>query len=356
MTVIEDLLAGPRGRRFCWELVVATVTEPSDDDTLFWARHRLDQRRGSGGVLFGPGAAGPHPDPPSAQVVAAYGAVLDAGDPAAVTLDQALAALGRTADSAMWWQEPDADDVLLDTVVPRTLLARAADAAVRSPGLRALSAPPAQEWAVVPDTPGHGGPELPAPELLAAWRRELLVERAHGREDPVDASISGTWWTTPPSGLLETTPDPGGRGPLALWAVEDHTGWERAEVTPVAVDPTARIVTIDDGEDWAALCRRFPFDVSTTTRRHDWWRATARDGHWVVPDWAAVAERYDAVHLTLRGWIRSSGTAIPVDDRTASVIAGWTPGATVWLRDPRPTPGAASTWACTDDRSGWFPT
>ncbi len=182
-------------------------------------------------------------------------------------------------------------------------------------------APAPRQWTVIPDTSGYGGAVRPAAAVLAEWRRELLDERSHGLGDPVTAPISGTWWTTPPSGLLDTTTERDGRGPLGLWAVEDHTGWERAAVAPAAVDPSARIVVVDDAEDWAALCRAAPIDVTATTRRHDWYRATGRDGAWVVPDWAAIAERYDAVHLTLRGWLRASGTAIPVDADSADGTA-----------------------------------
>lgn len=395
VTIVEDLLAGPRGRRLCWEVVLGTVGDQPDDDTLFWASYWISVRRGDGISLSGPGASEPRPAPSDDDVVTAVEALFDAADPASATLDQVLAALGRAAESAMWWQEPDAEDVLLQTVVPRSLHERIATAVAAAPGVQALfatatatapatapaPAPAPRQWAVIPDTSGYGGAVRPAAAVLAEWRRELLDERSHGLGDPVTAPISGTWWTTPPSGLLDTTTERDGRGPLGLWAVEDHTGWERAAVAPAAVDPSARIVVVDDAEDWAALCRAAPIDVTATTRRHDWYRATGRDGAWVVPDWAAIAERYDAVHLTLRGWLRASGTAIPVDadsaDGTAdsadgtldsaegvlhsadgtpaSVIAGWTPDTTVWLRDPRPALGPSTMWRWSGEDRGWLP-
>ncbi|WP_144411298.1 hypothetical protein [Curtobacterium sp. MR_MD2014] len=408
MTIVEDLLAGPRGRRLCWEVVLGTVGDQPDDDTLFWASYWTSAHRGDGVSLFGPGASEPRPAPSDDDVVTAVEALFDAADPASATLDQVLAALGRAAESAMWWQEPDAEDVLLQTVVPRSLHERIATAVAAAPGVQALfatdqdpalapapapapapaSASASRQWTVIPDTSGYGGAVRPAAAVLAEWRRELLDERSHGLGDPVTAPISGTWWTTPPSGLLDTTTERDGRGPLGLWAVEDHTGWERAAVAPVAVDPSARIVVVDDAEDWAALCRAAPIDVTATTRRHDWYRATGRDGAWVMPDWAAIAERYDAVHLTLRGWLRASGTAIPVDadsadgtadsaDGTAdsadgtldsaegtlhsadgtpaSVIAGWTPDTTVWLRDPRPALGPSTMWRWSGEDRGWLP-
>lgn len=358
MTIVEDLLAGPRGRRFCWEVLLATVREEPDDDTLFWASYWISVERGERVSLFGPGSSVPRPAPSDDRVVAAVEALFRAASPASATLDQALVALGRAAESARWWQGPDAEDVLLATVVPRSLLGRIAATVAAAPGVQALfaPAPSVRQWSVTPDTAGNDAPARPAAEALTEWRDELLGERSHGLDDPVDAPISGTWWTTPPSGLLDTTTERNGRGPLALWAVEDHTGWERAEVAPVLVGASRRTAVVDDAEDWTSLCRSASIDVTATTRRHDWYQATGRDGDWVVPDWTALAERFDAVQLTLRGWLRASGTAVPVDDDTASVIAGWTPDTTVWLRDPRPTLGASTRWEWSNEQNGWLRT
>lgn len=78
-----------------------------------------------------------------------------------------------------------------------------------------------------------------------------------------------------------------------------------------------------------------------------------------MPDWAAVAAHYDAVHLTYAGYLSSAGLAIPVDDPasvddTRSVIAGWNPGATYWLTDLAPSANAVR-WHCVEraDESRW---
>ncbi len=63
MTIVEDLLAGPRGRRFCWEVVLGTVREHPDDDTLFWASYWTSVRRGDGISLTGDDASEPPPAP-----------------------------------------------------------------------------------------------------------------------------------------------------------------------------------------------------------------------------------------------------------------------------------------------------
>ena len=83
----------------------------------------------------------------------------------------------------------------------------------------------------------------------------------------------------------------------------------------------------------------------TAQRRHDWYRATGREGRWVIPEWAAVAERYDGVHLSVEGYLEAATTAIPVSDGWASVIAGCDPDTTWWLSDAvTPTGETRSMW------------
>jgi hypothetical protein len=85
---------------------------------------------------------------------------------------------------------------------------------------------------------------------------------------------------------------------------------------------------------------------------------TGRDsreaGPWLVPDWSRVAQEWDAVHLTVAGYLASATRCIPVPDaadatgtagttgttgtagstgrvEAASVIGGWGPDVTYWL-------------------------
>ncbi|WP_337330840.1 hypothetical protein [Microbacterium bandirmense] len=112
--------------------------------------------------------------------------------------------------------------------------------------------------------------------------------------------------------------------------MEDSMGWERGLAYRATIATTARVFEVDGPHAWAELCRRFPITV-TDLKRHDWYRTTGRAGEWVIPDWAAVAEHYDGVHLQTGAYLEAAGTAIPVDDERASVIAGWNPGETYWL-------------------------
>lgn len=107
-------------------------------------------------------------------------------------------------------------------------------------------------------------------------------------------------------------------------------------------------------QDWAALCRRHPLDV-TASRRHDWYRTTGRDGSWVQPDWSAVAQETDAVHLTMRGYLTTAGLAVPVSEGVASVLAGWDPDATYWFAGAAVDPGTARDWVYDSDDDCWVP-
>ena len=101
------------------------------------------------------------------------------------------------------------------------------------------------------------------------------------------------------------------------------------------------------------LCTEFPVEV-TAQKRHDWYSTTGRVGRWIIPDWPRVAEHYDGVHLTVCGYLAAAGTAITVDDATASVIAGWAPDGTCWLTDTAAADGDGDgdeeqVWVCDTD-------
>lgn len=356
MITAADLLDGPRGRRFCLELLIAAQ---ADDDwidgdlhsMLFWTEYHLGRSRGSGGVLFGPGADIPEPAPPVSTVAAAIDALALPEVTAAAIADT----LGATADSAMAWQPHDDRDEFLRHPGLRDTLDRLAAWATGSDRVQQLFRPLAPRWTVEFVRYGAGDravPERPAPaEALRTWRDDLLADQRRGEP----SGMSGTWWTTPPWPLEPTTGAPfPALGPLALWAVEDSFGDYQAIVRRAAGGPDDRIVRVDSPENWAALCRRWPLAVDRTTRRTDWAASTGGQATWVQPDWAAVAAEVDVVHLTVAGWFRCSGIAIAVDgdgdgDR-ASVVAGWTPDAAYRLTGPDPVADAGPTrWIRPDD-------
>ena len=131
-------------------------------------------------------------------------------------------------------------------------------------------------------------------------------------------------------GIVRTTRALGANGPARLWFEEDSFRDDAAVAVPVDGHP-ARVIEITGPDDWAALCRQHPLDVSAA-RRHDWYRVTGRVGSWVIPDWRSVAAEADAVHLTVLGYLTAATRPIDVDGERATVLAGWNPDETFWFR------------------------
>lgn len=371
----EALLGGWRGRRFLLELALGSEALLADCDeagvplasATMRAAYDLDPGRGQSIVSFGPGAQEAELTAATPESVASLLGRVHLAD---VEQGLVLRALEDAVANARYWQEPDGEDLLAATPVVRTALGRVAvhvAGSVHVAGFGAAvgwwSEPVARAdqhtitWdadatasagAMTGAGPGAG-------ERLAQWRADVVKDERqalkHAPTDPT-ASWSGSWWSTPPSDLTRTTRSLGRPGPAGLWLVEDGLGWERAVARRVQVPADVRVCEIDGAATWAALCRAYPLDV-TAQKRHDWYRTTGRAGRWVIPDWTKIAVDHDAVHLTAAAYLAAAGTAIPVDDDTAGVIAGWNPDETYWFADAvRQEPDGAA-WVLDDE--DWVP-
>lgn len=143
-----------------------------------------------------------------------------------------------------------------------------------------------------------------------------------------------------------------GLGAVGLVLVEDGFGQKSAHCWPLAPRPGARIYEISSAEDWTELVGRYPIDVSNS-RRHDWWRSTGWAGRWLIPDFAAIATDYDAVHLSIAGYLTTAGRALSVNDGH-TVLAGWDPDQTFWLTEVLAASGPGTNWLELDDGPlGW---
>ena len=72
--------------------------------------------------------------------------------------------------------------------------------------------------------------------------------------------------------------------------------------------------------------------------------ATDLDVRWFLPDWTQVAEDFDAVHLTVSGYLAISGRPLFLDVETATFVAGWAPDETYWLTDILDISGPGLEW------------
>ncbi|MGO4201957.1 hypothetical protein AB4Z09_09385 [Rhodococcus sp. TAF43] len=323
--VAEMILAGPRGRRFCLE--IAKDLDSDISTAVFQLSHGVEVVSGSsGGRLIPTTEGGTDPFPVSSleQLSAAVVSV----DLADLDTGRIQAALERSVDSARYWQEPDGADVVAGHPIIGAALSRLAEH-LASSSIMAWFAEPrrTEQWAIVWRSANAWAPLPKDPQrTLRQWAADVRTEEEQAaRERPRDphADWTGTWWSIP-LGLIKTV----GRFPAELSLVEDGFGWQQATAIPVR--GRGRTFEVRSEEEWMLLCRSFPLEV-TASRRHDWFRATGRDGRWVIPDWERVASEWDAVHLTPLCYLRSATRALQVDTETASVIAGWDPGSTIWL-------------------------
>lgn len=347
MTIADELLHGPRGRRLC--LAVMINADDALRSAVFWLGHALDPNPGTI-IRFGGGDGEDVEDPTVTEAEVAD--LIRRADPTAPISEEAVrAAMGESVDHARYWQEPDGADAVASLPAVREALRPVADRVVAAmPALTAPFAP--RQWAVDWREVSDSAPVGRAPAaVLAGWSVEQCEEEkraAHDRPSDPTANFSGSWWSVPWE-LLTTRAEVMD----ALQYVEDSLGWDIATVIPMR--GAGRILEVGSADDWAELCREYPMDV-TASRRHDWFRVTGRVGSWIMPDWERVAQRWDAVHLTTLGYLSAATRLIEVDDEYATVIAGWAPDSTVWLTDSvREREEPREHWRRVDGGPEWEP-
>jgi hypothetical protein len=295
----------------------------------------------------------------AARLAAALGGAVARSDVGALAVAHEPALfISALADAVTWaryWQEPDGRDRRLADPRVAEQLWPVAEAVSRAPAADWWSAPmdPATQHEVLFDGPdGRSVPDPPddGRAALLAWRAETLEHERQAADRPDDprAPYSGHWWSTPALSMLRcSTRTLGSVGPVGLHLLEDALSWNSARCWSLRLPPSAAIFEIGGPDDWTELVRRYPLGV-TKSRRHDWWRATGRDLEWAIPDYAAVAADYDAVHLSVAGYLSTAGRAIHAGG-AHTVLAGWNPDETWWLTDSPQRVDPAVRWVATGD-------
>jgi hypothetical protein len=150
-----------------------------------------------------------------------------------------------------------------------------------------------------------------------------------------------------------------------LWTVTDpppeiHDGLISAwEMVPgpitrwcLPVNPDARLWTIAQPSDWVRLVESYP---KVATESHSGWELPGPNQHLtevrilsavpnqhavrsatsrhVLPDWVAVADDYDGVHLTWSGFLTAEGFVSDLADGGVTMLRYWGSERTLWLRD-----------------------
>lgn len=192
-----------------------------------------------------------------------------------------------------------------------------------------------QWWA---DAPRTGA------DLERAVREGAARERAENEEGLARAQAEprrpgvrygATWWSAPDWAEANWTTSPAGDWPSIELAqfIDTLIPASEADATiwSVQVADDARVLEITGPADWQDLAERLGRDVTGTHdgEWRDWGQAS---GPWRLPDWELVMDDYDGVHVTIGGYVASCGLALPVTGGY-TMLAGWVPGATLWLRD-----------------------
>jgi hypothetical protein len=346
MNLAQALLECPRGRHFCAAL--ASQLDPTFelDQILTRTAYGIDDHGPSGFAATADALDG-----------------LQISTLVAASAADALTALIQAVGYARYWQPPDEIDNLLAAPELDRPLRRIAEALTSAPNVRWFGSPAdlttqRSVWWFDEHFGGWGTTDRPTVDWNN-WRTALVEEENRAARDrPADptAPYSGHWWSTPMAdGSPETTRATSELPALALDLTEDDMGWNRARVLPVEVFGQPRVFEITSPGDWACLVEHHPIEV-TASRRHDWYNTTGRSGAWHMPDWSSVAEQFDAVHLTIWGYLTTAGNAVPVHlpgVDSASVLAGWTPDATHWLNPKAVGIGSTSTEYHRNDDGEW---
>jgi len=347
MLSAEDLLAGPRGRRFVLEFALAcdrAATDPDAPSTLAWAV--FDSTRSS---LEADGRTvrlitGPQPYRPTYQRADVV-RLLPATPLLPAEGELLTTALCRTVGSAMYWQPPDETDQLIAGADVREALRPIAEHLVSFPAVQDGDRPLHRDDQWLTSWSGYEAGPIANPPSLHQWREDIRranerAERDH-QLDP-EANWSGEWWSAPPSGLANTTGRLPGGCPVGLVLIEDELGWRHASAQQVVPDESARIYEISSPDDWAHLCTQFPLEVTGRVGA-DWRQVTGQSRDWVIPDWCQIAASFDGVHLSVGGYLRSATRVIEVGG-AASMIAGWSPDVTWWLNNTFTLVGEPELW------------
>ena len=274
--------------------------------------------------------------------------------------DGADDALAWTVAVAHYWQPPDADDLRLELPSSRAELASVAEAVAASSRASWWAEPVDRscQYIVRFLTPGFDEPSISSdfPGRLGQWHANAIAGEndAEDRDAPLSSLPSRAWWSTPAfTGLPITTRALPVGGPVRLAHVEDSLGWADALVTAVDIAPAARVFEIAGAADWIELVERYPMDA-TRSRRACWFWATGIDDRWVIPGWLAVARDFDAVHLSVAGYLATAGRALPVSDGN-TMLAGFSPDETYWLADVVRQSGPPQRWHRDRGVAGWAP-
>jgi hypothetical protein len=357
----KELTDGTRGRSLCIAVAIELGDEVEqallDLESDYAASYaRLDQLTPDAGKVV--------------ELVNALGKVTDRWTWSSSDPMRFFPALGVAVDSAMPWQEPWIRDAITAMPAVRTALIPLAKFILASPGAAwwhndaALS----QQWAtlaVIDDHPGRLASPGPAKERLDTWKECQDGEEEWFRGQTQEGAMfgpdfGGAWWSIPfatdnanaigaflPSSTRRLT----SLGAISLALGEDGDGLDQAFLCRVHPSTEVRVYEVHTKGDWAGLVEWYPFSAKWS-RRAVWKQSTGRNEHWFLPDFAAVSNDFDGIHLSVAGYLSAAGEVIDLQDG-ATMIAGWGPDETYWLTDDFTVEPKPEKWERIGDMHEW---
>jgi len=338
----KSILSGPRGRRLC--LSLATILSDRETfpnpvrETLFYAADLADPERRKHSATFKTnrsliGEVVPE-STDTQKTPADVAEILSCATWSSPTDAELIEAMDLMIGNARYWQPPDGEDIVAGDPAVIAALMPIADLVAAHPF--------AAWWDSALDRANQWYAQFPEATQYNAGIRGLIESRqgdikqneqlSEMYPDGFPENFSNKWWSGPANWTIpRTTRFIQNYGPAGLYWVEDGMGWDAATVSQIPIPAAAKVYEIDSADAWVKLCHLYPFD-STLSSGSDWRQCTrTKIKHWTSPDWAAVAQDYDGVHLTMATYLASAGRPIPVSEDTATIIAGWDPDATYWL-------------------------
>ena len=315
MDLVSLVLGSPRGRFFCANIGFKCSKDERVDDYY--------RRRTPSGVV---------------EILEN----VDAGAIAEFSEIDILDELAGAVDVARYWQPPDEEDEIFALPEVVSVLRPIAHAILNSPhtswwseSVDLANQRVVQKFESIPDSPAEPLRIRHFVDGLERWHEHMLAYEAqfveYVKADP-DRNIGGEWWSIPAAdGVYDTTRERDGIGAMELMLQEDSPGWGYPRAWPVSVHGTPRVYEINCPADWAYLVDTYPLAVPAS-RRFVWHDTTGDYRNWFVPDWTGVVADYDAVHLSMIGYLSTPGITIPLTEHSAAtVLAGWNPDVTYWL-------------------------
>ena len=152
--------------------------------------------------------------------------------------------------------------------------------------------------------------------------------------------------------LVSTTRPLADLGAIQLAWHEDSLGFQDASIVSLTTVRAPKVWEIDQPQAWVDLVQRYPLDV-TDECRDDWQRTTGREGAWFIPDWNEVATEWDAVHVSVAGYLTTATRALPLaGGDAATMLAGWNPDQTWWLTDILQSTTEPEQWHQSENSNG----